>query len=401
MKIGIFMSSFPQMGGVYTYSLAMLNALQLNKDNGEIEQIVIFSHLDYWEEITKTRGLEFCLLTPECFAGILKFKKMDKLPYILLKAIQLRNRMAKPLSKTVKNLNVDLCVFTDANAESVAYDFPSITPIHDMMHKYEAEFPEVQYKIKDRDFYYYNMAVYAEGVLVDSLVGKKHVEETYLKGKSSDRIHVLPFIPSKELIDASEIMTEEDKKLIEKLPKRYFFYPAQYWQHKNHINIVKAIEILKDRIPDICIVFCGSKGNFLQEDCFEKTDKYIKNKDLDKHIIYLDFVSLSVTKQLYSKAEALIMASLFGPTNIPQIEAFALGCPVAVSNIYASQEQLGDAAMYFNPEDPAEIALCMDQLWNDESLRNNLIQKGIQHNKNWGEEQFANRLMEIIKLTVK
>jgi len=45
----------------------------------------------------------------------------------------------------------------------------------------------------------------------------------------------------------------------------------------------------------------------------------------------------------------MIMPTFFGPTNIPPLEAIAVGCPVAVSNIYGMPHQLGDAALYFNP----------------------------------------------------
>ena len=46
------------------------------------------------------------------------------------------------------------------------------------------------------------------------------------------------------------------------LPKKYFFYPAQFWEHKNHIRILEAIKILKERDINVNFVFCGKdKGN--------------------------------------------------------------------------------------------------------------------------------------------
>ena len=47
------------------------------------------------------------------------------------------------------------------------------------------------------------------------------------------------------------------------LPKKFFFYPAQYWPHKNHIYLVDGLEVaLKELKFEISAVFCGSdKGN--------------------------------------------------------------------------------------------------------------------------------------------
>ena len=69
------------------------------------------------------------------------------------------------------------------------------------------------------------------------------------------------------------------------------------------------------------------------------------------------------------------MPSYFGPTNIPPLEAMALGCPVAVSNKYAMPEQVGDAGLLFDPDSPEEIAKCIKAMWLDDKLRQKMINK--------------------------
>jgi hypothetical protein len=49
--------------------------------------------------------------------------------------------------------------------------------------------------------------------------------------------------------------------------------------------------------------------------------------------------------ELYRRARALVMP----------LEAFEIGCPVAISGIYAMPEQAGDAALLFNPESVDEM----------------------------------------------
>ena len=90
------------------------------------------------------------------------------------------------------------------------------------------------------------------------------------------------------------------------------------------------------------------------------------------------------------------MPSYFGPTNIPPLEAMALGCPVAVSDKYAMPEQVGDAGLLFNPNSPKEIAECIRKLWCDNALRQNMIKKGYKRVCRWTQKEFGERLKMIL-----
>jgi glycosyltransferase involved in cell wall biosynthesis len=90
------------------------------------------------------------------------------------------------------------------------------------------------------------------------------------------------------------------------------------------------------------------------------------------------------------------MPTFFGPTNIPQLEAFAMGCPVATSRIYGIPEQVGDAALLFDPHSVDEIHECMVQLWTDDLLCETLAERGRRHAREWGPPQFRDRLQQVI-----
>ncbi|HEX6260676.1 MAG TPA: glycosyltransferase, partial [Woeseiaceae bacterium] len=65
---------------------------------------------------------------------------------------------------------------------------------------------------------------------------------------------------------------------------------------------------------------------------------------------------------LYSDALALVMPTYFGPTNIPPMEALALGVPVLYSDLPSFREQLGEAARYIDLERPESLADALDDL---------------------------------------
>ena len=90
----------------------------------------------------------------------------------------------------------------------------------------------------------------------------------------------------------------------------------------------------------------------------------------------LGFVSREELNALYEGALALIFPSFFGPDNIPPLEAFALGCPVLASRVAGAEEQLGSAALLFDPTVPTDIADKVFALRSDPALRKQLTKEG-------------------------
>ena len=91
------------------------------------------------------------------------------------------------------------------------------------------------------------------------------------------------------------------------------------------------------------------------------------------------------------------MPTFFGPTNIPPLEAFFLGCPVAVSRIYGMPEQVGDAALLFDPTSVEEMAACMSLLWTDDNVCRRLAVKGRKRASEWGPTEFNASVLEILR----
>ncbi len=91
------------------------------------------------------------------------------------------------------------------------------------------------------------------------------------------------------------------------------------------------------------------------------------------------------------------MPTNFGPTNIPVLEAWQLKTPVIYSNVRGCKEQLGDAGLLANPSKPQEWAAAMIRLSRSPKLRQSLINKGTKRLKLWTEQDFRNRVSEMIQ----
>jgi glycosyltransferase involved in cell wall biosynthesis len=85
---------------------------------------------------------------------------------------------------------------------------------------------------------------------------------------------------------------------------------------------------------------------------------FIESIGMTDRAHFLGYVADDVLPALYSGSEALVMASYFGPTNIPPLEAFLLRVPVIASNQH--RDQLGEAAIFFDPDAPEELADAME-----------------------------------------
>lgn len=267
-------------------------------------------------------------------------------------------------------------------------EVPFIFTMWDYAHRDHPYFPEVAQagEWEARENYYTGVLKKAAYILIGTEAGKEELAAYYNLKK--DRIRVIPFsTPQLDFVPADDTARAEVL-----CHKPYILYPAQFWPHKNHIIILKAIKILRDSYAiTLPVVFCGSdKGNL--EYIKEKTEEY----SLKDSVHFLGFVSLPELIRLYKDAFALVYATYFGPANLPPLEAMSLGCPVIASDISGASEQLGDAALYFPPESEAALAEALLKLLHQPDARQALIEKGFLQAAKYQNENYIKGIFKII-----
>ena len=129
--------------------------------------------------------------------------------------------------------------------------------------------------------------------------------------------------------------------------------------------------------------------------------KYIQrlanDLELSSQIYFLGFVPKADLFLLYQNAFALIFPTYFGPDNLPPLEAFASGCPVIASNVAGADEQLGDAALLFDPKSPKQMALAIKSLYDNPELRQTLIQRGVERAAKWSGQDYVRGVFAILR----
>ena len=92
------------------------------------------------------------------------------------------------------------------------------------------------------------------------------------------------------------------------------------------------------------------------------------------------------------------MSSLYEGFGLPVLEGLALGCPVIASNSSSIPEVLGDAGIYFDPNSSSSIIQAIDNVLLNNSLRMDMIQKGIKRSKLFTWNNCAIKTEEIYNL---
>lgn len=416
MKIGVVPMLDSSAGGIYQYCRTMLDAFCRLKKEGDKNEIIVFvddQTNSIVEELTK-KGLYVELLRKNDIKMILK-NRLSKFPsvfnlfsklYISIHFGQ-KNILIDEISYNkkmdffFKKLRIDLMYYPAPNTLCFETDIPYILSIHDLQHKINPRFPEVSAdgELERREYLYKNGSKKASLILVDSETGKEDVLKYYGKfGVKGNKIRVLPYLPSVE----KRTSNSSDVKNKYKLPEKYIFYPAQFWQHKNHAGLVKALGILKkEKGMDIPLVLCGSLNGKYRKEVFEELIKLADEADIKDNIYFLGYVQDEDLKGLYVGARALVMPTFFGPTNIPVLEAWSIGIPVLTSNIRGIREQAGDVALLVDPDSTKEIASGIYRLWTDEDYCLELINKGYKKTKEYTFEHYYQKFKKIILESIK
>ncbi|MEP0923566.1 glycosyltransferase family 1 protein [Leptolyngbya sp. ST-U4] len=304
------------------------------------------------------------------------------------KSKRIRTAYEEHIQNTIQNSQIDI---TWSPTLSCLQDIPCIITVWDLQHRNQPYFPEVSNgnEWQEREQNLSRLLRQAAHILVGTQVGKSEVEKFYQI--PSERISVLPFPPPEftlvaaNLLDSSSILSKFS------LPSNYLLYPAQFWPHKNHVNLLKAIRHLKEKDELILpVVFTGAdKGNR----CY--VEKVVADLGLEDQVHFLGFVSQEELVALYQKAFALTYVTFFGPDNLPPLEAFSVGCPVIASEVAGAIEQLGDAVILVDPKNPEHIALAIKQLWDNPGLREQLIQRGYERSCKWTVKDYVKDLFSI------
>jgi len=153
----------------------------------------------------------------------------------------------------------------------------------------------------------------------------------------------------------------------------FLLYTGVWRNHKNIPALIEALAILRnDHKLDLDLIITGRP-----DPAYPEIKESVARHKLESHTHFPGLVPEKELINLYNAALFYVFPSLYEGFGFPPLEAMKCGTPAVVSNRSCIPEICGDAAVYFNPEDPQDIAKKIATLYKDPDAQAELIEKGI------------------------
>lgn len=397
MKIGIslFTLNPDYIGGTSVYAKALLNNVLRLANQHEYYILVSPKNRPYIQNfannINYTNGpnanfisINYSKTFP---ARVTRFIDRNLPIYLREKVI---NQEAKRIKNKIDALELDIVHFPLTTMYPLKLATPTVLNPHDIQHEHYPEYFSKKALMSRRQTYIPSCKkaraiIVASRFVKDDLI--RHYEIT------PEKIHVVTLAPDK--IFEQEISVKEKSQIKQSLdlPDRFIYYPAQIWPHKNHINLVRGLVIIrKTKNELIPLVLSGSKMNG-----FKQLEVEVEKQGLRNQVHYLGKVDFKKLPAIYSLADFIVFPSLFEASSFPIMEAFTVGTPVVASNIPPFLELAQNSALFFNPKDPEDIADKIYKVWSDQELRKELAVKATNRAKQFNWIETVEKIIKVYK----
>jgi glycosyltransferase involved in cell wall biosynthesis len=235
---------------------------------------------------------------------------------------------------------------------------PQVTVFHDLQHKRHPEYFR-WFDLPFWQFFLYWSAQVSQLILADSEATAVDLQRFYRLPDSKIRVAPLGVDPA--FFDLAR----------RRRPERFLLAVSTLHPHKNLDGLLRAFARFRRTRPDFRLIVCGMHG-FVTGPLHDLRESL----GLGDSVEFPGWIPREDVLDLYTRAWAFVYPTLFEGFGLPILEALAAGVPAACSSIDPVSQIAGDAALKFNPLDPAAIADAMVAITEDESSRARLATDG-------------------------
>lgn len=183
----------------------------------------------------------------------------------------------------------------------------------------------------------------------------------------------------------------------EDLNQEFIFYTGVWRYHKNIEGLLKGFKLLSKKEKNTQLVLGGGRKG--------KDITRIKNKiselGLEEKVFLPGFLSEEDLKLFYRAASVFVLPSFYEGFGLVALEALSQGTPVCCSNAGPLPEILKEAALYFNPEEPSEIADKVETILKNDKIAFSLLRKANSRLSDFSWEKTARETLGVYRECLK
>lgn len=179
------------------------------------------------------------------------------------------------------------------------------------------------------------------------------------------------------------------------LPEAYILFVGNVKPHKNLKTLLKAYLLLDEELKiKYKIVIVGKRDGFLTGD--EELTQWINaTPSIQNSLTFTGFVANEDLNAIYQNASLFVFPSVYEGFGLPPLEAMTNRCAVLASTSSSIPEVCGNAAFYFNAFSESDLTEKITKILKEPSVRQDFINKGLQHIKKFNWSQSAEKHIEV------
>jgi glycosyltransferase involved in cell wall biosynthesis len=277
------------------------------------------------------------------------------------------------------------------------FPIPIITWIPDFQHKYMPKrFSFFSYWKREIGFKFQTTS--RKIIMLSSEDSRKDCEKYYPSSKNFTNVVHFAILNLKERFTVKNC---EDLYSKYSISKKYFFLPNQYWTHKNHLCVIEALKLLKNKNLDITIVSTGNTNDPRNPNHFQEIKNKINSFGINNSFKILGLIPYEDMNMLLLNCIAIINPSFFEGWSTTVEEGKCTKTPMILSSIAVHKEQSGDNAFYFNPNSPQELADILEKYSSFSRKQLQELQNLINNDYDYNISSFVNSISTLVVKSAK
>ncbi len=177
---------------------------------------------------------------------------------------------------------------------------------------------------------------------------------------------------------------------------KYFFYLGAVHPRKNLERLIMGFDLFKQTSGSDIKLLIGGRLAWQTDTVQRIFEQSVHKADIK----FLGFIPEEDLSALMGSALAMVYVSLFEGFGLPILEAMYAEVPVITSSVSAMPEVAGDAALLVDPLSVGDLVLAMEKIYEDKTLRKELVEKGKLQREKFNWDQSAEKTYTILKEVV-